>query len=377
LKSFLINPGHNFAVMWRFLLYPLSVLYGFGVSIRNLLFDFKILTTHHFNIPVISVGNITVGGTGKTPHVEYLIQLLKEKYKVSVLSRGYKRKSKGHIISGERPNTNDIGDEPAQIKFKFPDVEVAVNANRVEGIDILEARKNDLVILDDAFQHRYVKPGLSILLIDFNRRIDKAFLLPFGNLREKANEIRRADIIIVTKTPHDIKPIDRRLIMEQVKPFPFQELYFTSFKYGQLEPVFVEKLQLPDDFDSSHEIYSILAVTGIAYSDPFIEYLKGFSLDICHIELADHSAYNANKLNKIVNTYNSIKNDKKIILTTEKDAIKLREIDQVDDILVQNMFFIPIEVSFIDNENEFNNQIFDYVKKNHRNYKVYPEANIT
>ncbi len=361
--------------MFRFLLYPLSILYGFAVSIRNILFDFQVLKTNHFDIPIISVGNITVGGTGKTPHVEYLAQLLKNNYKVAVLSRGYKRKSKGFVVASENPNTKDIGDEPAQIKYKFPDIEVAVNADRVKGVSILKERNNDLVILDDAFQHRYVKPGLSILLIDFNRRLDKSFLLPFGNLRENAKEMRRADIIIVTKTPNDIKPIDRRIIFEQIKPFPFQELYFTSFNYGKLKPVFSKSQHLPDDFYTSHEIYSILVVTGIAYSRPFIEHLKMLSDDITHIELADHSSYNVNKLNKIVNTYKVINNDKKIILTTEKDAIKLREFKYVDETLSRNMFYIPVEVSFIDNENEFNNQILDYVRKNKRNHAIHSETN--
>ncbi len=361
--------------MFRFLLFPLSVLYGLVVSLRNTLFDFQVLKTHHFDIPIISIGNITVGGTGKTPHVEYLAQLLKKSYKVAVLSRGYKRKSKGFVIAERNPNTKDVGDEPAQIKYKFPEIEVAVNADRVKGVEILMTRKNDLVILDDAFQHRYVKPGLSILLIDFNRRIDKSYLLPFGNLRENASEMRRADIIVVTKTPTEIKPIDRRLIYEQINPFPFQELYFTSFNYGKLQPVYNNSNKILDDFYSNHEVYSILVVTGIAFSKPFIDYLTLLSDDIIHIELADHSSYSIGKLSKISNTFKALDNDKKIIITTEKDAIKLREFKNVDETLSQSMFFIPVEVSFIDNENEFNNQILEYVRKNKRNNTIHSEAN--
>ena len=186
--------------MLRFLLYPFSLLYGIAVFVRNMLFDFHILKSRQFNLPVISVGNITVGGTGKTPHVEYLVKLLKDDFKIAVLSRGYKRKTKGFVIADDKPNPEDIGDEPAQIKLKYPDIEVAVNADRVEGIEKLKDRKNELIILDDAYQHRYVKPGLSILLIDYNRKIDEDFLLPFGNLRENAREIRRADIILITKS---------------------------------------------------------------------------------------------------------------------------------------------------------------------------------
>jgi len=357
--------------MFRLLLIPFSFLYGLVVALRNLLFDFKILKSHQFEIPVISVGNITVGGTGKTPHVEYLAQLLKGKFKVAILSRGYKRKTKGFVLAQDNPKTKDVGDEPAQMKFKFPELDIAVNADRVEGITTLEQRKNEIIILDDAFQHRYVKPGLSILLVDFNRRIDKSYLLPFGNLRENAREIRRADIIIVTKTPVEIKPIERRVIIEQIHPYPFQQLYFTSFSYGKFEPVFNKNLHLPSDFNNSHEIFTILVITGIAYSRPFIEHLKMLSQDIVHIELADHSSYNIHKLNKIVNAFKAINNDKKIIITTEKDAVKMREIENVDEILSRNMFFVPIEVSFIENENEFKNQILDYVRKNKRNNSVY------
>jgi len=340
-----------------------------------MLFDFQVLKTRHFDIPLISVGNITVGGTGKTPHVEYLVQLLKKNYKVAVLSRGYKRKSRGFVVAEQNPNTKNIGDEPAQIKYKFPEIEVAVNADRVKGVENLISRNNDLVILDDAFQHRYVKPGLSILLIDFNRRIDKSHLLPYGNLRESAREMRRADIIIVTKTPPEIKPIDRRILYEQINPFPFQELYFTSFNYGKLQAVFKNSNKILEDFYSNHEIYSILVVTGIAYSKPFIEYLTLLSDDIIHIELADHSSYNKGKLSKITNTFKALVNDKKIIITTEKDAIKLREFKNVDESLSQSMFYVPVEVSFIDNENEFNNQIIDYVRKNKRNNTIHSESN--
>ena len=353
--------------MLRFLLYPFSLLYGIAVFVRNMLFDFHILKSRQFNLPVISVGNITVGGTGKTPHVEYLVKLLKDDFKIAVLSRGYKRKTKGFVIADDKPNPEDIGDEPAQIKLKYPDIEVAVNADRVEGIEKLKDRKNELIILDDAYQHRYVKPGLSILLIDYNRKIDEDFLLPFGNLRENAREIRRADIILITKTPPTLKPINRRIILERIKPYPYQETYFTSFAYGKLTPVFNQKNMIPEDYYNSHEIYTILLVTGIAYSKPIVDYLKGYSLDIKHLKFTDHTEYNASKLKKITNTYKSINNDKKIIITTEKDAIKLRENKEMEESLTRNIFYLPIEVKIIEKEEEFNEQITQYVRKNKRN----------
>lgn len=353
--------------MFRFLLYPFSLLYGIAVFFRNMLFDYRVLKSRQFNFPVISVGNITIGGTGKTPHVEYLVKLLKDEFRVSVLSRGYKRKTKGFIIADEQPKATDIGDEPAQIKFKFPEIEVAVNANRVDGIEKLIERKNEIVVLDDAYQHRYVKPGLSILLIDYNRRIDEDYLLPFGNLREKTKEIRRADIILITKTPPDLKPINRRIILERIKPFPYQEMYFTSFIYGKLTPVFNTKNIIPEEFYNNHEIYTILLVTGIAYSKPIVDYLKTFSGDIKHLKFGDHSEYTENRLKKISNSYKSISNEKKIIITTEKDAIKLREIQKIDDALTRSIFYLPIEVKVIEKEDEFNEQITQYVRKNKRN----------
>jgi tetraacyldisaccharide 4'-kinase len=353
--------------MLRFLLYPFSLLYGIGVYIRNLLFNYQILKSRQFNLPVISAGNITVGGTGKTPHVEYLVKLLKDQYKVSVLSRGYKRKTKGFVIADESPKAADVGDEPAQIKFKYPEIEVAVNADRVEGIEKLAERKNEVVILDDAYQHRYVKPGLSILLIDYNRRIDQDFLLPCGNLREPAREIRRADIILVTKTPPDLKPINRRIILERVKPLPYQEIYFTSFAYGKLTHVFNKRNMIPEDFYNNHEIFTILLFTGIAYSKPIVDYLKKYTQDIRHLKFGDHSEYTQNRVKKIINNFRSINNEKKIIITTEKDAIKLREIEEIDQTFVSNTFYIPIEVKVIDKEEEFNEQILQYVRKNKRN----------
>ena len=353
--------------MLRFLLYPFSLLYGIAVYIRNILFDYQLLKSRQFSLPVISVGNITVGGTGKTPHVEYLVKLLKGDFKVSVLSRGYKRKTKGFVLAEENPKAADIGDEPAQIKFKYPKIDVAVNVNRVEGIEKLTERKNEVIILDDAYQHRYVKPGLSILLIDYNRRIDQDFLLPCGNLREPAREIRRADIILITKTPPDLKPINRRIILDRVKPFPFQEIFFSSFSYGKLTPVFNKKNIIPEEFYNNHEIFTILLFTGIAFSKPFVDYLKRYTQDIRHLKFSDHSEYTQSKEKKIINAFKSINNEKKIIITTEKDAIKLRELSEVDDIFARNTFYIPIEVKVIEKEKEFNDQILQYVRKNKRN----------
>jgi tetraacyldisaccharide 4'-kinase len=361
--------------MIRLLLYPLAIIYGIIVKIRNFFFDVGLLSSQYFNFPVISVGNITVGGTGKTPHVEYLVKILQDKFKVSTLSRGYKRKTKGFVLATSESTSAQIGDEPAQIKKKFPNIAVAVDENRCEGIKLLIEQKNEVILLDDAFQHRYVKPGLSILLIDFNRRIDKDYLLPFGNLRESASAKKRADIIIVTKTPLDLRPIDRRIFYEQIKPAPYQELYFTGFKYGNLQPVFKTSSSIPANFYNNHQIYTILLITGIAFAKPLIDQLKEYTMDIRHQKFADHAEYNQSKFDKIVRQFSDIDNEKKIIITTEKDAIKMRETGIKDSVLTDNMFYLPIEVKFIDKEEEFNQKINKYVRQNKSNNGIHSKAN--
>ncbi len=225
-----------------FLLYPFSLLYGLVTFIRNLLYDYNIIKSFEFPIPIISVGNITVGGTGKTPHVEYLVKLLKDEFNVAVLSRGYKRRTRHFILAGTDSGVEDIGDEPVQIKQKFPDVHVAVDRKRVNGVQQLMTKIPDLdvILLDDAYQHRRIKPGLSILLIDFNRPISKDRLLPVGRLREKAYEKRRANIILITKCPDRMKPIERRLIVKESSLYAFQHLYFTRLEYREPVPVFID-----------------------------------------------------------------------------------------------------------------------------------------
>ena len=219
-------------------LLPLSWIYGSLIRLRNTLFEVGMLKSHSFDVPLISVGNITVGGTGKTPHVEYLIRLLQDKFRVAVLSRGYKRKSRGFVIANEESTVKDIGDEPYQMKQKFPHVTVAVDKNRHNGINKLTegeaGKKIDVVLLDDAFQHRYVKPGINILLVDYHRLIIYDKLLPAGRLREPLSGKDRADIVIVTKCPRDLKPMEFRVITKAMCLYPYQHLYFTMLDYLSL-----------------------------------------------------------------------------------------------------------------------------------------------
>ena len=353
---------------------PFAPIYGIIIGFRNLLFDYQILKSHEFNLPIISVGNITVGGTGKTPHVEYLTSLLDGEFKVATLSRGYRRKTKNFVLADLRSSTEDIGDEPKQIKQKFPHITVAVDSNRVHGVMKLTNIYKDLnvIILDDAYQHRYIKPGLSILLIDYNRPLSDDHLLPYGNLRERSYEKRRAHIIIVTKCPEKLKPIDRRLVVKTLNLFPYQNLYFTTVIYGEFHPVFdIQEAKL-NKSTCKTERYHILLVTGIANSRPLKKHLRGVSPKITELKYPDHYAFSTRDISDIRSAFETIENEKKIIVTTEKDAMRFQDIPGMDNALKKVIYYIPIGIEFLDDEGErFNNQIIDYVRKNKRDSILY------
>lgn len=356
------------------ILFPLSLIYGLIVYIRNRLYDYKIFKSTHFNFPVISVGNITVGGTGKTPHIEYLVELLKSEFKIATLSRGYKRETTGFIVSTPESTATEIGDEPCQIKQKFPEVTVAVDADRTNGINKLKEQNKDLdvVLLDDAYQHRKVNSGLNILLIDYSRPIDKDFMLPFGNLREQAFEKRRANIILITKSPNDLKPIDRRIMFNKLESFPFQHVFFTTFKYGEILPVFKQSKNNSENKDFKD--YTVLLITGIANPKPFKEHIKeNISKNIVELEYSDHYNFKESDFKKIKQKFDNINSDKKIIITTEKDAMRLQKFSNIADDLLDSFFYIPIRVKFLNNRTDnFNQQIIDYVRKNKNHSFLYP-----
>ena len=338
-------------------------------GIRNKLFDWKILPSEEFDIPVISVGNLTVGGTGKTPHSEYLINLLKDTYKVALLSRGYKRKSKGFRLATPNSSAKEIGDEPYQIKTKFPDIHVAVDADRRHGIHSLcekEASKDtEVILLDDAFQHRYVTPGINIVLMDYNRPIYEDTMIPTGMLREPASSLHRAHAIIVTKCPEDIKPIDFRIVAKHLDLRPYQRLYFTTFSYGDMQT-----------FNTPHETKAlstltehthILLVTGIASATPLVEKLRKHTEHITHMEYGDHHNFTRSELQDIGKAYAAIKASEKFIVTTEKDAARLSAYP-LDETITNNLYILPIKVEFLQEQQQsFDNYITDYVSKNSRN----------
>ena len=348
-------------------LLPLSWLYGLGVKFRNMLFEIGILHSESFDVPVISVGNITVGGTGKTPHVEYLIELLKDKAKVAVLSRGYKRRTRGFVIADDNATAKTIGDEPLQMKRKYgDDIMVAVDRKRCHGIRQLTSDEDgiDVILLDDAFQHRYVKPGVNILLVDYHRLIIYDKLLPAGRLREPLSGKNRADIVIVTKCPHDLKPMEFRVITKAMNLYPFQRLFFTCLEYRNITPVFGRGEQ---SLDSIGKDCHILLLTGIASPQQMIEDLSPRCPHITPLTFGDHHTFTSSDVARINNEFAALPHPK-MIITTEKDATRLIAVEGLSEEVRGAMFALPVKIRFmLGQEESFNEKIIGYVRKNSRN----------
>jgi len=346
-----------------FILYPFALLYGLIVCVRNKLFDWGIMKSQSFDFPVISVGNLSVGGTGKTPHVEYLIKLLKDDFKVATLSRGYKRNTKGYLEAGITSISDDVGDESVQKKQKFREVIVSVDENRVHGIKKIvgDHPETEVVILDDAFQHRSVKPGLNILLTDFHKLYPENYPLPMGTLREFRSGAKRADIIVITKTFPTLSPITVRRITKLIKPCEHQGLYFSFIKHGKLTPVpgIEAASELP------HKINTILVFTGIANMYPLDEHLGKMTNHMEKLHFKDHHKYTTRDLSRIRDTFENIFTRDKIIVTTEKDAMRLF-LPKIPDILKGlPIYYVPIEIKIHkDFRIAFNDQIVNYVREN-------------
>lgn len=351
-------------------LYPASWIYGAGVYLRNKMFDWGIYKERSFPLPVICIGNITVGGTGKTPHTEYLIRLLQGSYQTAVLSRGYKRKSKGFILAKEDTPVHHIGDEPFQMKRKFPNIHMAVDKNRCHGIEQLckesVAIGTEVILLDDAYQHRHVKAGLNILLIDYNRLICDDKLLPAGRLREPESGKYRAQVVIITKCPKDMSPMDFRVLTKQMELFAFQQLYFTTMEYGKLRPLFND--------GSEHNITNInpdvhiLLVSGIASPQRMEEDLLKINENIHPLAFGDHHDFSSADTELIRQRFEQLPEGKRMIITTEKDAARLIDHPYLHESIKPYIYVLPIEVSFLQGqENAFNQNIMDYVRKNPRN----------
>ena len=349
-------------------LLPLSWIYGMASKLRNTLFEMGVLKMRSFQIPIISVGNITVGGTGKTPHVEYLVNLLKKHFQVAVLSRGYKRKSKGFIKADKNTEMPEIGDEPYQMKQKFPDITIAVDKNRCHGIDILQEQNPelDVILLDDAFQHRYVTPGINILLVDYHRLIIYDKLLPAGRLREPLNGKNRADIVIVTKCPKNLKPMEYRVVTKAMNLYPYQRLYFTTLEYGELKPLFHRggtNIPMLNSLKDTH----VLLLTGIASPEQMVHDLSPYTDHLQPLTFADHHQFKRKDIQLINDTFAAMPSPK-LIITTEKDATRLNHVESMSDEVKKSIYVLPLRICFMqDQDNMFNQQIIDYVRKNSRN----------
>ena len=349
-------------------LLPLSWCYGLGVWIRNQCFETGILKSRSFKVPVISVGNITVGGSGKTPHVEYLIRLLRDQMKVAVLSRGYKRKSSGYLLAGKDVSMRDIGDEPFQMKSKYNDIYVAVDKDRCHGIERLtsdeESKDTDVILLDDAYQHRHVKPGVNILLVDYHRLIIYDKLLPAGRLREHKQEKNRADIVIVTKCPRNLKPMEYRVLTKALDLYPYQKLFFTTLKYSYLQPMYSgDRRPLNDIKPNEH----VLLLTGIASPGQMILDLKPYTENITPLTFPDHHMFKKRDIRRLNEMFAQMP-EPKIIITTEKDNARLFGLEGLSDEVRQHIYMLPVEIEFmLEQQEEFNEKIIDYVRKNSRN----------
>jgi len=326
--------------MLRKLLFPLSLLFYLVQVFRNFLYDKNIIANSKFNIPIISIGNLSVGGTGKTPMVEYLLSKYLEKYKIAILSRGYKRKSKGFVKLNLKSEINYVGDEPFILKKYFPKSKVYVSENRVLGIkSILRDFDCDLIILDDAFQHRRLSVNLNIVLTNYSRPFYNDYIMPVGNLREPRSSYKRADIIIVSKCPENLSSLDMYEIKLKIKPKKNQKLFFTKINYR--EKIFGDRIEKITYLKNKE----IILITGIAETKNIEKYLNDKKIKFKHLKYSDHHKYSKNDLN-VIKKLSTNKN----VLTTKKDYYKLKE-------NVNNLFYLDIETNFLKDELKFQDEI--------------------
>ena len=349
---------------------PFAWIYGWVTAIRNLLFDWGLLESREYDIPVISVGNITIGGTGKTPHIEYLVRLLAPKYKVAVLSRGYKRKSRGYVLATADTPMKMIGDEPWQMVQKFPDIYVAVDADRRNGIERLmndpETKDVQVILLDDAFQHRYVSPGRNILLTDYHRLITQDMLLPAGRLRESAHGKERANMVIVTKCPEDMSPMQYRIIAESLQLRPYQHLFFSTVKYGKMINLHTHELRSMSEMRK----HNVLLITGIGCPKQMNMDMEKRFASVKSVDFRDHHYYSQSDIQAIAEELNDMP-EPKIIITTEKDTTRLMTMDSLPEDITKHIWVLPIGIRFMQEKNRmFNDKITGYVQKNLRDSRM-------
>jgi tetraacyldisaccharide 4'-kinase len=342
-------------IFLRKILFPFAVLYGFITAVRNWLYDKAILQSHSFSIPIIAVGNLSVGGTGKTPQIEYLIRLLSPNYKIAVLSRGYKRKSSGFLLAEYSSTAESLGDEPFQLHQKFPSIQVAVDANRKNGIERLLASENkpDIILLDDAFQHRRVKAGFYILLTAYNDLYTDDYILPTGNLRESRSGAKRAHVVVVTKCPQTLTEVAQNQIRNKLPLSKHQQLYFSTIHYDQMVYSETEKRTVSSLLNTDK-----LLVAGIAKPQPFFNHLQDGNDE--ELKFPDHHDFTENDIQTIQK-----KSNNKPIITTEKDFVRLK-----GKVNPAQLFYLPIKSVFLSNGDDFNKQLNDYVEQSTGNRSV-------
>ena len=361
--SKLLNKEQRKSIM-EALLKPFSWGYGAGVWLRNTAFDMGVLPQEEFDVPVVSVGNITVGGTGKTPHVEYIIEKLYSRYHVAVLSRGYKRKTKGFILASNNSTPRDIGDEPYQIYRKYSAmITLAVCESRRKGIrELLRIDPEiDLILLDDGFQHRYVQPKVNIVLVDYNLPPYDDRLMPLGTLREPARNVLRADIVVVTKCPTDITAMDIRMVKKNLGLFPYQGLFFSNIRYADPIPVYPVQSPQLTSLQWLREDDAVLCLTGIATPKPLVRYLRHYTTNLKVMHFDDHHDFTRSDFNDIFKVYNGLEGKRKFIITTEKDAVRIMNNPYYPPTKRNCIYYIPMKVGFL--ELEGSNFIEDVVKK--------------
>lgn len=342
----------------RLLLLPFSVIYGLVVVIRNWLYDARLFKSYEFDLPVISVGNLDVGGAGKSPMTEYLVRLQKKERRLATLSRGYGRQTTGFLLADNRSTAQQIGDEPSQFKHKFPDVTVAVCENRVAGITQLQA-DHDLIILDDAYQHRAVKPGFSLLLFDYNKLQQPHIVLPAGNLREPFSGRWRADVMVVTKCPHNLTFDDKNRAYYRVDPNNQQPLFFTGIDYLPMQNLKGEPADVILDADTT-----VFLLTGIANPVPLLQHLQTHTAHIIHHNYPDHHPFTLKNIAKLAVEFSACKAQNKVIITTEKDAQRLGVQELLPAVAQLPILVLPIGINFLDNAGpEFDQLVIDYVRE--------------
>ena len=347
----------TFKCLIYFLLIPLSFIYGSITAIRNLLFDYGIFKSVSHNIPIICIGNLSVGGTGKTPHTQYIIDLLNPDYRVAVLSRGYGRKTSTLQYIETTSNATEVGDEPLQLKLNNPNCIVVVEKNRNKGVKkvLKDFPETDVILLDDGYQHRWIKAGFNILITPYASPFYKDHLMPVGNLRESKKGAGRANAIVFSKTPENINPTFKKGMLERLHLFTHQKAYFSHINYCTWRCINTNK-----EFTSDQK-YSITLVSGIVNPKPLVEQLENKGHTISQITFKDHHSYTTYDTQKILAKDNDDESTKKLILTTEKDATKLKQF--LADFKGENVYYIPIDI-VVSGRQTFEKQLLDYVTNN-------------